>query len=67
MLTGSSSGSPMMGRALTGDLDLGEASRMVGSAQEVVHRRGGKLGWWLGLGQDFMKARIANELFIGGK
>jgi hypothetical protein len=60
-------GSPMVGRALMGALDNWEASRMVGLAQEASHRHGGELGQWPGLGQYFMKLRIADELFIGGK
>jgi hypothetical protein len=44
MTTGSSGGSPMTGRAPTGSVDLGEASRMVGSVREAAHRRGGEVG-----------------------
>jgi hypothetical protein len=47
-------------------VDLREASRMVGLARDVAHRRGGELGRRLGLGQDFMKLRITDALFIGG-
>jgi hypothetical protein len=43
----------------------GKASRMVGSAQEAAHRRGSELGRRQGLGQDFMKSRITDALFIG--
>jgi hypothetical protein len=46
-------------------VDLREASEMVGLARDVAHRRGGELGWRLGLGQDFMKSRITDALFIG--
>jgi hypothetical protein len=56
-----------MGRALMGALDNWEASRMVGLAREASHRHGGELGQWPGLGQYFMKLRIADELFIGRK
>jgi hypothetical protein len=48
-------------------MDLGEASGTVGLAREVAHQHGGELGWWLGLGQDFMKSRITTAQFIGGK
>jgi hypothetical protein len=44
MVTGSSGGSPMTGRALTEAVDLGEAFRMVGLAREVAHWHGGELG-----------------------
>jgi hypothetical protein len=67
MVTGSSGGSPTMGRAPRRVVDLGEASGTVGLAWEASHRHGGGLGQWLGLGQDFMKLRITGALFIGGK
>jgi hypothetical protein len=50
MMTDSSGGSPMMRRALTGSVDLGEASGMVGSVREAAHRRDGEVGRRLGLG-----------------
>jgi hypothetical protein len=62
-VTGSSSGSPTTGMSPMGAVDLGEGFRMVGLAREVAHWHGGGLG----LGQDFMKSRIAATIFIGGK
>jgi hypothetical protein len=47
-------------------VDLREASEMVGLARDVAHRCGSELGRRLGLGQDFMKSRITDALFIGG-
>jgi hypothetical protein len=66
-VTDSSGGSPTTGRAMTGVVDLRDAFRMVGSAWEAAHRRGGELGRWLGHGQDFKKLRITNAIFIGGE
>jgi hypothetical protein len=59
-MIGSSGGPPTMRRAPAEAVDFREASGMVGSAREAAHRQGGKLGRRLGLGQDFMKSRIAN-------
>jgi hypothetical protein len=53
--TGSSGGSPTTGRALTGSVDLGEASGMVGSVWEAAHRRDREVGQRLGLGSVFAK------------
>jgi hypothetical protein len=55
MVTGSSSGSPITGRALTGAVDLGEDSGMVVSAREPAYQCDGKVGQRLGLGLVFAK------------
>jgi hypothetical protein len=55
MVTNSSGGSPMMGRAPTGVVDLGEASELFGFAREAAHQRDGTIGQWLGLGSVFAK------------
>jgi hypothetical protein len=55
MAIGSSGGSPMMRRAPTGAVDLGEAFGMVGSVWEAAHRPDDEVGRWLGLGLGFAK------------
>jgi hypothetical protein len=55
MVTRSSGGSPMTGRAPTGSVDLGEASEMVGSVREVAHRHDREVGRRLGLRLVFAK------------